>query len=68
LAVGIAMWVPWLGLWMSLLSPLSVVFVAAAVHARPPIGSVAYFAISVGSVGVGYGILRLGHLAPRRSA
>jgi len=55
--VGLAMWVPWLGTWIALLSPLEVIFLFVGAHASPSAGRVAYPLVSAGTFGIGTWIL-----------
>lgn len=53
LVVGAAMWVPWLGPWLGLLSPMSVVFLVTSAHAPAVVIQLAYGLVSLATLGFG---------------
>lgn len=58
LVVGAVMWVPWLGPWIGLLSPVSVVFLVLSAHAPVVVTQIAYGLVSLATLGFGAWLLK----------
>ena len=65
MVVGAAMLIPWLGLWVGLLSPASTVFFVASIHTPQAASRIAYVVASAATFGAGLWILTFRPEEPR---